>query len=265
MQIAQTENLRVDRDGGLLRLTITRPARMNAIDLASMIEIGDVLTEAATDSSLRVVVLTGVGKAFCTGADLTSPVPDAGGRKGSEIVMDTAGRMIRSVVTVPVPVIARINGPAAGVGLSLALAADLIYATESTYLLMPFINIGLMPDGGATALVAAAVGRVRAAALSLLGERLPIAEAAAAGLITKALPDDQLDAHVDAVAGKLAKGPRRALELTKASINAATLTELDAALERETVGQTELLTTSDFFERTTAMLTRRQPNFGSTA
>ncbi|MCW2560095.1 MAG: putative enoyl-CoA hydratase paaG [Mycobacterium sp.] len=263
MQITQTENLRVDRDGGLLRLTITRPSRMNAIDLASMIGIGDVLTEAATDSSVRVVVLTGEGKAFCSGADLSSPVQDADGRKGSEIVMDTADRMIRSVVTAPVPVIARINGPAAGVGLSLALAADLIYAAESTYLLMPFINIGLMPDGGATALVAAAVGRVRAAELSLLGERLPVAEAAAAGLITKALPHDQLDAHVDAVAARLARGPRRALELTKASINAATLTELDAALERETVGQIELMSTTDFIEGATAVLTRRQPNFGS--
>jgi enoyl-CoA hydratase len=258
MQINQTENLRVDRDGGLLHLTITRPARMNAIDLASMTEISDVLTESATDSSIRVVVLTGEGKAFCTGADLS-----AGSQTTPEVVMDTAGRMIRSVTTLPVPVIARINGPAAGVGLSLALAADLIYAAESTYLLMPFVNIGLMPDGGATAVVAAAVGRVRAAALSLLGERLPVAEAAAAGLITRALPDDQLDAHVDAVAVKLANGPRRALELTKAAVNAATLTELDAALERETVGQIELLATPDFFVGAAAMLTRRTPSFGS--
>jgi enoyl-CoA hydratase/carnithine racemase len=258
-----TENLRIDRDGGVLRLTITRPARMNAIDLASMTEIGDVLTEAATDSSVRVVVLTGAGKAFCTGADLSSPTTGPGDPATPEVVMDTASRMIRSVTTLPVPVIARINGPAAGVGLSLALAADLIYAVESTYLLLPFINIGLMPDGGATAIVAAAVGRVRAAALSLLGERLPVAEAVAAGLITMALPDDQLDAHVDAVAATLAKGPRRALELTKAAVNAATLTELDAALERETVGQIELQTSRDFIEGATAMLTRRQPVFES--
>jgi enoyl-CoA hydratase/carnithine racemase len=214
------------------------------------------LTEAATDSSVRVVVLTGEGKAFCTGADLS-----AGSQTTPEVVMDTASRIIRSVTTLPVPVIARINGPAAGVGLSLASAADLIYAAESTYLLMPFVNIGLMPHGGATADAAAAVGRVRAAAPSLLGERLPVAEAAAAGLITKALADDQLDAHVVAV--KLANGPRRALELTKAAVNAATLTELDAALERETVGQIELQATPDFFEGATAMLTRRKPSFGS--
>jgi enoyl-CoA hydratase len=235
MQIPQTENLGIDRDGGLLRLTITRPARMNAIDLASMTELSNVLTETATDSSMRVVVLTAEGKAFCTGAGLS-----AGSETTPEVVMDTASRMIRSVTTLPVPVIARINGPAAGVGLSLALAADLIYAAESTYLLLPFVNIGLMPDGGATAVVAAA-----------------------AGLITKALPDDQLDAHVEAVAVKLANGPRRALELTKAAVNAATLTELDAALERETVGQIELQATPDFFEGATAMLTRRKPNFGS--
>jgi enoyl-CoA hydratase/carnithine racemase len=236
---------------------------MNAIDLASMTEISDVLTESATDSSVRVVVLTGEGKAFCTGADLSAPATGAGGQTTPEVVMDTASRMIRSVITLPVPVIARINGPAAGVGLSLALAADLIYAAESTYLLLPFVSIGLMPDGGATAIVAAAVGRARAAALALLGERLPVVEAAAAGLITKVLPDDQLDAHVDTVAAKLAKGPRRALELTKAAVNAAALTELDAALEREKEGQIELQTSPDFIEGATAMLTRRQPNFGS--
>jgi enoyl-CoA hydratase/carnithine racemase len=191
MQITQTENLRIDRDGGLLRLTITRPARMNAIDLAGMTELSNVLTETATDSSVRVVVLTGDGKAFCTGADLA-----AGSQTSPEGVMDTASRMIRSVTTLPVPVIARINGPAAG-------------------------------------------------------------------LITKALPDDQLDAHVEAVAVKLANGPRRALGLTKAAVNAATVTELDAALERETVGQIELQATPDFFEGATAMLTRRKPNFGS--
>jgi enoyl-CoA hydratase/carnithine racemase len=258
-----TENLRIEHDGGLLRLTITRPTRMNAIDLVSMDEISDVLTEAATDSSVRVVVLTGEGKAFCTGADLKPVATGVTGQITPEVVMDTANRMIRSAIALPVPMIARINGPAAGVGLSLALAADLIYAAESTYLLLPFINIGLMPDGGATAIVAAAVGRARAAALSLLGERLPVAEAVAAGLITMALPDDQLDAHVDTVAATLAKGPRRALELTKAAVNAATLTELDAALEREKVGQIELQTSPDFIEGVTAMLTRRQPSFGS--
>lgn len=96
MQITQTENLRVDRDGGLLRLTITRPARMNAIDLASMTEISDVLTETATDSSVRVVVLTGEGKAFCTGADLSSPATGAGGQTTPDVVMDSANRMIQS-------------------------------------------------------------------------------------------------------------------------------------------------------------------------
>src|SRR3981189_1800301 len=167
MQIPQTENLRADRDGGLLRLTITRPARMHTIDLASMTEISDVLTESATDSSIRVVVLTGEGKAFCTGADLSA------GSQTPEVVMDTAGRMIRSATPPPGPWLPGTKGPPAGVGLSLPLAADLIYAAESTYLLLPFVNIGLMPDGGATAVVAAAVRPVRAAAFSPLAQRPP--------------------------------------------------------------------------------------------
>lgn len=256
-----SESVLIDEEHGILRITIDRQARMNAIDLATMDELGELVADAATRTDVRVIVLTGAGKAFCTGADLAAAAAAGGNEASPEQVMDSANALIRAIVDSPLPVIARLSGPAAGVGTSIALAADLIYAAESAYLLLPFTSIGLMPDGGATAMVAAAMGRARAAELALLGNRLPAAEAAAAGLITRSLPADELDLEVDAVAAKLAAGPRRALELTKAALNAATLAELDAALAREKTGQSELLVSADFLEGMTATLTRRPPRF----
>ncbi|WP_280505835.1 enoyl-CoA hydratase-related protein, partial [Nocardia farcinica] len=131
-----------------------------------------------------------------------------------------------------------------------------------SYLLRAFINIGLMPDGGAAALVAAAAGRPLAARLALLGERLPATEAHKAGLFTAVLPADELDAAVEAVAAKVASGPRRALELTKRALNLATLSALDETLAAEKTGQVELLQSPDFLEGATAMLSKRKPVFG---
>lgn len=256
-----SESVLATEAGGVLRLTIDRQARLNAIDLAAMAELGELISAAAARPSVRVIVLTGAGKAFCTGADLAAAAAAGGNEASPEVVMDTANAVIRAIIASPLPVIARVNGPAAGVGASIALAADLVYAADSAYLLLPFTSIGLMPDGGATAVVAAAMGRARAAEMALLGARLPAADAAAAGLITRCVPAAELDDQIDAVAAQLAAGPRRALQLTKAAINAATLTELDTALAREKDGQIELLTSADFLEGMTAMLTRRAPNF----
>ncbi|MGW0177584.1 enoyl-CoA hydratase [Rhodococcus sp. NPDC003322] len=250
--------LRVGHEGGVLRITIARPERMNALDLDSMRALGDLLEGRARDADVRVVVLAGEGGAFCTGADLA-----AGPSADPRVVMDTANRVIREILTLPVPVVARVDGAAAGVGASLALAADLAYAAESAYFLLAFVNVGLMPDGGSSLLVPAAVGRARAAEMALLGERLGATDAHAAGLITRVLPAGELAAHVDAVAAKLAAGPRRALELTKRSLTAATLARVEEAFERETEGQIELLGSADFFEGAAAMLARRRPKFGA--
>ncbi|MFD3701943.1 enoyl-CoA hydratase [Nocardia sp. NPDC058658] len=256
-----SESLRISEAHGILRITIDRQARMNAIDLETMSELGDTIIDAETRPEVRVIVLTGAGKSFCTGADLAAAAAAGGSEASPEVVMDRANDVVRAIVDSPLPVIAHVNGPAAGVGTSLALAADLIYAVDTAYLLLPFTSIGLMPDGGSSAIVAASMGRARAAELALLGARLPATEAAAAGLITRALPAEHLADQVDAVAAQLAAGPRRALQLTKAAINAATLAQLDDALAREKTGQVELLTSADFFEGMTAMLTHRAPDF----
>ncbi|MEB3022816.1 enoyl-CoA hydratase [[Mycobacterium] crassicus] len=249
--------LTATRDGRVLRVTITNPARLNAIDYATMAALGDVFAGAADDPGVRAIVITGEGKAFCTGADLSA----MSGGIGPEEVMDCASRLVTAITATPVPVIARINGPAAGVGVGIALAADLIYAAESAYFLLSFTNIGLMPDGGTTALIAAAAGRAVANEMALLGERLPATAARDAGLINAVLTDAELDAQVDQAAEKLAHGPRRALELTKRALNATNLAALDAALAREKDGQVELLGSADFAEGATAMLQKRKAVF----
>jgi enoyl-CoA hydratase/carnithine racemase len=251
-----------EHDGAILRITIAKPARMNAIDYPAMIALGDAIIAAGEDPAVRVIVLTGEGKAFCTGADLAASGEAAAAGITPEMTMDGANRLVRAIVEAPVPVIARVNGAAAGIGASLAIAADITYATEDAYLLLAFINIGLMPDGGASALVGAAAGRAVAAEMALLGERLPARAAKEAGLITAVVTADELDAKVEAAARKLSEGPRRAQELTKRAVNAATLTALDGALDREKEGQVELLSSADFIEGVTAMLTKRKPVFG---
>lgn len=258
MTAATVEGLRSELADGVLRLTIARPQRMNAIDLPTMKALSEAVSTAGDDSRVRTIVVTGEGKAFCTGADLAA---GAANPQDPAVVMDTANGLIRAIAEVPVPVIAAVNGPAAGVGVSIALAADITYAAESAYFLLAFVNIGLMPDGGASLLVPAAIGRARAAEMALLGERVAATDADRFGLVARTLPDSELAAHVDAVAARTAKGPRRALALTKQALNASTLSVLDGALAREKEGQVELLSSPDFVEGAMAMLEKRPARF----
>lgn len=259
--IATTPGFSAVQDGRVLRITITNPKRKNAIDYDTMVGLGDIVRAASANKSVRVIVLTGVGGDFCTGADLAAaPAATARGITG-EMTMDAANAMIKAIVDSPLPVIARVKGAAAGVGAAFALAADLSYFSEDAYLLLAFINIGLMPDGGAAALVAAAAGRPLAAEMALLGERLPAAKAKEYGLITGVLSDEELDAKVEAAVAKLANGPRRATELTKRALNEAALASLDGALAAEKVGQSELLESADFAEGAISMLQKRKPVF----
>ncbi|MGY4103394.1 enoyl-CoA hydratase-related protein [Nocardia sp. R16R-3T] len=249
------------QDGKVLRVTLTNPKRKNAIDYDTMVAVGDTFLAAAEDRSVRVILLTGEGGDFCTGADLSASAAETQRGITPDMVMDAANRLVKAIVDAPIPVIARVKGATAGLGVGIALAADLVYAAEDSYLLLAFINVGLMPDGGAAAMVAAAAGRPLAAEMALLGERLAAPAAKAAGLFTAVAPEDELDAKVEAAAAKVAAGPRRALELTKRALNAATLSALDSALAAEKTGQSELLQSPDFFEGAAAMLTKRKPVF----
>ncbi|WP_280234116.1 enoyl-CoA hydratase-related protein [Nocardia cyriacigeorgica] len=245
------------RESRILRITLSNPGRKNAISYQTMVALGDTFRALADDPTVRVVLLTGEGGDFCTGADLAA---DTDGIT-PEMTMDAANRLVRAIVDAPVPVIARLRGAAAGIGVGIALAADLVYAADDSYLLLAFINIGLMPDGGAAALVAAAAGRALANEMALLGKRLPATAAKDAGLLTAALPVDELDGAVEAAVSTIAAGPRRALELTKKALNLATLAALDEVLAAEKTGQVELLDSADFREGAAAMLGKRKAVF----
>ena len=243
---------------GVLRLTLNRPEVLNALTGEMADELAAVLEGATARDDVRVVLLTGTGSAFSTGADLSG----AGAVEDLDVTaLDRANRIIRAIVGLDRPVVAGVNGIAAGVGCSAALAADVVVAAESAAFLLAFARIGLMPDGGATATVAAAVGRARAMRMGLLAEPLTAQEAYDAGLVAAVVPDAEFPDAVEKVVRRLAAGPPLALAATKKAINAATLTQLEDALERERTGQTVLLRTHDAAEGVRAFTEKRRPGF----
>lgn len=250
-------DLDVRVEDGALWLTLNRPDVFNALNGEMADELARLLEEATTRDEVRVVVLTGTGPAFSTGADISG----AGGDDLDGTALDRANRIIRAVVNLDKPVVAAVNGIAAGVGLSAALAADLVVATGSAAFLLAFARVGLMPDGGATATVAASVGRARAMRMALLAEPLTAQDAYDAGLVTHVVPDADFADTVGRVVRRLAAGPPLAFAATKKAVNAATLHQLEEALERERVGQTVLLRTDDAAEGIRAFGEKRRPEF----
>ncbi|MCR5977140.1 enoyl-CoA hydratase [Gordonia jinghuaiqii] len=247
-------------DRGVARLTISRPERMNALDTGANLAIREAMAEWSARDDIRVVVIDGAGGSFSAGADVLgfadqSTADGASGFTAGQArqIISAGSELVRAVRCVPVPVIASVDGAAAGIGASLALGADLIYATARSYFLLAFINIGLMPDGAASMSFATAVGRVRANELALLGEKLRAGEALDAGLVNGVYDDrEALDEAVEKVALKIAGKSRAALRLTKSALDAHTMAGFDAAIERELDGQTELLQSPEFQAAITA-------------
>lgn len=256
------DDLTVSLSDGVLSVTLNRPDSLNSLTAPMLVTIGTTLERAATDARVRVVRFGGAGRGFSSGAGISEADHANPGASGTPAdVLAAANRAVRAIVALPKPVVSVVQGPAAGVGVSLAISADIVLASDKAYFLLAFTKIGLMPDGGASALVAAAIGRTRAMRLALLAERLPAADALAAGLVSAVYPAEELDAAVDQVVATLKSGPAAALRRTKQAINAATLTELDAAFERETEGQLNLLDSNDFREGTKAFQQRRPATF----
>jgi enoyl-CoA hydratase len=244
---------------GVLSVTIDRPESLNSLTAPILAGIADAMEHAATDARVKVVRLGGAGRGFSSGAGMSAD-DLAGSGPGTDTILE-ANRAVRAIAALPRPVVAVVQGPAAGVGVSLALACDLVLASENAFFMLAFTKVGLMPDGGASALVAAAIGRTRAMRMALLAERLPAADALACGLISAVYPAETFDAEVDKVLSGLLSGPAVAFAKTKQAINAATLTELESALQRELQGQAVLLGSHDFIEGATAFQQRRTPNF----
>jgi enoyl-CoA hydratase len=252
--------LSVTLSDGVLSVTIDRPDSLNSLTVPVITGIADAMERAATDPEVKVVRLGGAG-GFCSGADIGADDVSETGVSPDEIAVLEINRLIRAIAAVPHPVVAVVQGPAAGVGVSLALACDVVLASESAFFMLAFTKIGLMPDGGASALIAAAVGRIRAMHMALLPERLPAAEALSWGLVSAVYPAGEFEAEVDKVIARLLAGPVAAFGKTKLAVNAATLPQLDPALQLEYEGQAVLLRSHDFIEGTTAFQQRRTPDF----
>ncbi|MGY4711181.1 enoyl-CoA hydratase [Mycolicibacterium sp. CBM1] len=252
--------LTVSLDGGVLSVTLNRPDSLNSLTAPMLRALADAIEHAAGDPSVRVVRLGGAGRGFSSGAGISAE-DQANRAPGSDDVLEQANRAVRAIVALPKPVVSVVQGPAAGVGVSLALCCDVVLASEKAFFLLAFTKIGLMPDGGASALVAAAVGRIRAMRMALLAERISAAEAYEFGLVSAVHPADELEAAAGAVIDTLVSGPALALGRTKLAINASTLTELDDAIERESEGQLKLLASNDFREGTKAFQEHRSPEF----
>jgi enoyl-CoA hydratase len=249
------EGIAVERTDAVLRITFNKPDRLNALT-EEIINAGSDAVDAAAEDGTRVIVLTGAGRAFSSGADVG---PD--GAAPGFGTLDAANRFTMAVTSSPVVVIAAVNGIAAGVGCSFALAADLTIAKESAAFMLAFTKIGLMPDGGASLLVPAAVGRARAARMALLAEKVPAARAAEWGLISDVVADDDFDAYVDGLVQQIAAGPPLALAATKRTLNQATLAPLADILAAERAGQGPLLESDDFAEGMAAFQGKRAARF----
>ncbi len=257
------ETIAVQRRGGELRVTLDRPETMNAWNLQFGRDLKAALERAAQDDSVRAVILTGRGRAFSSGADLRQgfETTESGHPDVGTPLRDLYHPLITQVRTMPKPVLAAVNGPAVGIGCSLALAADLIVARESAYFLLAFINIGLVPDGGSSMLLPERIGMARAAEMAMLGERIPARQAQEWGLVNRVVADEDFDAEVDALAARLAAGPTQAYAGVKRQLNAWMFSKMEEQFELETRLQERAAASGDFVAGVTGFLQKRAPEF----
>jgi 2-(1,2-epoxy-1,2-dihydrophenyl)acetyl-CoA isomerase len=257
------ETVELHRAGGAARLRLNRPQKMNAWNEQLGHDLRAAIERVGDDPELRALLLTGAGRAFSSGADLSAGFPAApDGRPDiGRVLRERYHPIILRIREMPKPVVASVHGPAVGIGCSLALASDLVLAAESAYFLLAFVNIGLVPDGGSSALVPARVGLARAAELALLGERLPARQALDWGLINAVHPDGELEAAADALLARLATGPTLAYAGAKRQLNAWAYRGLAEQLELEAEIQGGQAASADFVEGVSAFMSKRAPNF----
>ena len=261
--MASHETVDLTKEDSGARILLNRPEALNAWNEQFGRDLLDAVTTVAGDDSVRALMITGAGRGFSSGADLKEQrsttddgVPDLSAR-----LRDVYHPIITGLREMPKPVIAAVNGPAVGIGCSLALAADLIVAAESAYFLLAFVNIGLIPDGGSTAFLPARIGYARAAEMAMLGERVPADQALDWGLINRVVPDEELEGAGEALLQLLAQGPTTSYAGAKRLLNRRMYAGLAEQLEAEADAQREQGKTQDFIEGVLAFAEKRPPNF----
>lgn len=254
-----------ERQGPVAWVRLNIPQRLNPLALSLQEDLRKVLAELREDPSVGALVITGVGKAFCVGADLGSMRPPSGqslGQQTADIMKTLSNRLIEDLQDMPFPVVSAVNGPAAGAGVGLALAADMVVAARSAYFYLTFMpRLGIVPDLGSTWFMNRALGRSRALALSLLGERLPAEQAQAWGLIWRCVEDEALEKEAQALALRLASLPAHAAQEIRQTLDHAETASLSAQLDYEAERQRELIDRPEFTEGVRAFLEKREPQF----
>ncbi len=258
------ETVNLHRNGGVARIELNRPETRNAWNGQLGKDLRHAVESTGVDPEVRCVLLTAAGKGFSSGADLKDaeqPMTPEGRPDVYTALTERYHPIILGLRRMEKPVVSAVQGGAVGIGLSLALAADLVVAAESAYFLLAFVNIGLVPDGGSSAFIPNRIGFTRATELAMLGERLPAPKALEWGLVNRVVADDALGAESEALGARLAAGPTRSYAGTKRQLNAwmehgvAEQLELEATIQREMAGS------SDFAEGVTAFVQKRQPSF----
>jgi 2-(1,2-epoxy-1,2-dihydrophenyl)acetyl-CoA isomerase len=258
--MAEYQNIIAQNDGTIARITLNRPDRLNSFTAAMHEELKEALNEVA---EARVIVLTGAGRGFCAGQDLNDRAVTSGDHPVDlGMTVETAWNpLVRKITGLPQPVIARVNGVAAGAGANIALACDVVVAARSAKFIQSFSAIGLIPDSGGTWALPRLVGQARAMGLALTGDPLPAEKAEEWGLIWKCVDDEALDAEVDATAQKLASLPPLGLAAIKEMIRSSWSHTLDQELNHQRDAMRRLGFSEDYREGVAAFLEKRQPNF----
>jgi len=248
---------------GIARLTLNRPDKLNSFNVAMHEEVRDALSRVRADPTVRVLVLTGAGRGFCAGQDLSDRAVAPGGAAVDlgESVEKYYGPLVLALRRLPLPVICAVNGVAAGAGANLPLACDIVIAARSASFVEVFCKLGLIPDTGGTYFLPRLLGSARATALAMLGERLSAEQAADWGLIWKCVDDDQLAAETDRLAHHFAQAPTLGLARAKQALQASGLHTLEAQLDLERDFMRELGRSADYREGVAAFMAKRPPRF----
>jgi len=253
----------LEKANGAARITLNRPDRLNSFTLAMHGELATALTEVERDDTLRTLVITGAGRGFCAGQDLNdrAVTPGAARPDLGASLEDHYNPLIRRLIVLEMPVIAAVNGVAAGAGANIALACDIVIARKSAKFIQSFANIGLMPDSGGTWSLPRLVGQARAMGLALTGEPITGEDAERWGMIWRAVDDEEFDIEVEKLTRKFASAPARGLATIKRAIRAAHTNTLDAHLDLERDMQRALGQTNDYAEGVAAFMEKRTPEF----